>query len=147
MDKKESFDEFRSRVAKENPDWTTSRLETAVAEYRKWLVLIALNKFGKLGMCSPDVDEVWHAHILFTRKYAADCEALCGHFIHHQPNSEAEKRDATNAKNTLAGLQEIFGSVNHVWLSGREENCTDECQFQPCHPALPCHSCVNENGY
>jgi hypothetical protein len=53
-------------------------------------------------MCSPDVDEVWHAHILFARKYAADCEALCGCFIHHQPNSEAAKRDATNAKNTLA---------------------------------------------
>jgi hypothetical protein len=73
-----SLDCVRSRVAKENPDWTTTRVDTAVAEYRKWLVLIALKKFDKLGMCSTDVDEVWHAHILFTRKYAADCEALCG---------------------------------------------------------------------
>jgi hypothetical protein len=134
-----SLDGVRSRVAKENPDWTTTRVDAAVAEYRKWLVLIALNKFGKLGMCSTDVDEVWHAHILFTRKYAADCEALCGSFIHHQPNSEEEKRDETSAKNTLSALQQIFGDVHPVWLSSANAGRLEpHCCHIDCEPVANC---------
>ena len=138
------LDDVRSREAKENADWTTTRVDAAVAEYRKWLVLIALNKFGKLGMCSADVDKVWHAHILFTRKYAADCEALCGRFIHHQPTSEEEKlkRDRTSAKNTRAALLEIFGEVHPVRLlsgkAGRFEDECDECSTKSCQS----HDCT-----
>ena len=138
-----SLDEVRSRVAKENPNWSRKRIDTAVAEYRKWLALIVLNKkkFGKLGMCSKDVDEVWHAHILFTRKYAADCKALCGRFIHHQPTPEDKKGDTTTSKNTLAALQSIFGSVHPVWLSsvkgGRLEGNCDDCASISCQP----HDC------
>ena len=150
-----SLDCVQSRVAKENPDWTTTRVDTAVAEYRKWLVLIALKQFDKLGMCSTDVDEVWHAHILFTRKYAADCEALCGCFIHHQPNSEEEKRDDTNAKNTLSALQQIFGGVHPVWecsktclkplpawLSSAETGRLDSCSFR-CYITSDCDPIAN----
>ncbi|HSW20197.1 MAG TPA: hypothetical protein VLJ86_23450, partial [Ramlibacter sp.] len=32
-----------------------------------------------------DIDRFWHMHILDTRKYAADCEASFGHFVHHFP--------------------------------------------------------------
>lgn len=31
------------------------------------------------------VDKFWHAHILDTSKYAEDCEALFGKFLHHFP--------------------------------------------------------------
>ncbi len=31
------------------------------------------------------MDEVWHAHILDTRRYAADCDCVFGEFIHHYP--------------------------------------------------------------
>jgi hypothetical protein len=36
----------------------------------------------------PDVavDAIWHAHILWTRRYRQDCEALVGHFIDHEPD-------------------------------------------------------------
>src|SRR5262249_39319225 len=30
-------------------------------------------------------DRFWHMHILDTRKYAADCDAVFGHFLHHFP--------------------------------------------------------------
>jgi hypothetical protein len=132
-----SLDQVRSRVAKESPDWAIERVDTAVSEYRKWLVLCALDKFGKLGMCSADVDKVWHAHILFTRKYAADCEVLCGRFIHHEPTSEKEKltRDGTSAKNTQAALKEIFGEVHPVWLASCKNyhNCgANDCSATSC---------------
>ena len=36
----------------------------------------------------PDaaVDAIWHAHILWTRRYRRDCEALVGHFVDHEPD-------------------------------------------------------------
>jgi len=32
-----------------------------------------------------EVDDFWHQHILDTRKYAYDCEATFGYFLHHFP--------------------------------------------------------------
>ena len=32
-----------------------------------------------------DVDIFWHYHILDTMKYAADCDAIFGYFLHHFP--------------------------------------------------------------
>lgn len=31
------------------------------------------------------VDQLWHHHILFTKKYAEDCEKIAGTFVHHTP--------------------------------------------------------------
>lgn len=31
------------------------------------------------------VDIFWHTHILFTRKYFKDCEAIFGQYLHHEP--------------------------------------------------------------
>ena len=31
------------------------------------------------------VDIFWHTHILFTRKYFKDCEAVFGQYLHHEP--------------------------------------------------------------
>jgi hypothetical protein len=35
---------------------------------------------------SDAVDAIWHAHILWTRRYRRDCEALVGHFVDHEPD-------------------------------------------------------------
>ena len=32
-----------------------------------------------------DIDEIWHMHILDTRAYMADCNALFGEYLHHYP--------------------------------------------------------------
>lgn len=34
---------------------------------------------------SAAVDAIWHAHILHTRRYRADCHRLAGRFIDHEP--------------------------------------------------------------
>lgn len=43
---------------------------------------------GQWLVPSPDVDEIWHAHILHTREYARDCEDVFGPggFLHHSPS-------------------------------------------------------------
>jgi hypothetical protein len=64
--------------------WTLERANAAEFEYRRFLVL--MKKFPQEST-SPqvDVDTFWHYHILDTMKYAADCEAVFGYFLHHFP--------------------------------------------------------------
>jgi len=66
--------------------------ERAESLYRQYLTLC--HKYPNIKVVPPKLaDKVWHEHITNTRKYAADCDALFGMFIHHQPgrpNAESE---------------------------------------------------------
>ena len=72
----------RARLVKQGfyPD----RADTAIFRYRQFLFLCA--KYDD-NTPTVDVDEVWHAHILFTRQYADDCRAVFGTFLHHDPGT------------------------------------------------------------
>ena len=61
-------------------------IDPAVTEFKKYMALVALG-YEELGMHSSEVDEIWHNFILFTREYAEFCERVCGHMIHHRPNT------------------------------------------------------------
>lgn len=56
------------------------------SEYRQFLYLLAINPGKCVVPWNQDLDDYWHAHILDTGKYAADCEKLFGRFVHHNPN-------------------------------------------------------------
>jgi hypothetical protein len=30
---------------------------------------------------------VWHAHIVFTKRYQADCKRIFGHYLEHTPST------------------------------------------------------------
>ena len=64
--------------------WSEHRANAVEAEYRRFLFL--MKKYPDAG-ASPtfDVDTFWHYHILDTMKYARDCEATFGFFLHHYP--------------------------------------------------------------
>jgi hypothetical protein len=64
--------------------WSRSYTDAVEFEYRRFLYLV--KKFPK-EQAAPlfDVDVFWHYHILDTMKYAADCEAVFGYFLHHFP--------------------------------------------------------------
>ena len=64
--------------------WTPERATEVEFEYRRFLFL--MNKFPN-EQTAPlvDVDTFWHYHILDTMKYAVDCEAVFGRFLHHFP--------------------------------------------------------------
>ena len=32
-----------------------------------------------------DVDDVWHTHVLMSKKYFADCATVYGYYLHHNP--------------------------------------------------------------
>lgn len=81
-----SFDLSRpmNRVRKEHSDWSADRLREAEEGYRKFLARSKVTSGPHQPM--SDVDEVWHAHILFTKQYAADCMTYFGHYFHHEPD-------------------------------------------------------------
>ena len=64
--------------------WSEARANAVATEYRRFLFL--MKKYPDAG-ASPtvDVDTFWHYHILDTMKYARDCEAAFGFFLHHYP--------------------------------------------------------------
>ena len=64
--------------------WSETRANAVETEYRRFLFL--MKKYPDAG-ASPtvDVDTFWHYHILDTMKYARDCDAAFGFFLHHYP--------------------------------------------------------------
>ena len=64
--------------------WTSEHTERIELGYRRFLVLRARFPQAQIAP-TRDIDAFWHAHILDTRKYAADCERIFGEFVHHYP--------------------------------------------------------------
>jgi len=64
--------------------WTTKQVKEAIEYYGYFLTLCAEYPNLPIVPCYQ-VDQVWHTHILFTEKYASDCEKHIGRFIHHLP--------------------------------------------------------------
>lgn len=77
--------------------WSRARADAAEVEYRRFLYLMKAFP-AEQTVPSVEVDTFWHYHILDTMKYAADCAAAFGYFLHHDPavglagDSEAPER-------------------------------------------------------
>jgi hypothetical protein len=82
--------------------WTLAKAAVVETEYRRFLYL------AKVFPAEPkapgvSVDLFWHYHILDTQKYASDCAAAFGYFVHHYPSvglsesaNDAAARDAAD---------------------------------------------------
>src|SRR5271170_6087250 len=64
--------------------WTFERADAVEPQYKAFLFLIGAKVRGEF-VPTFDVDEMWHAHILDTRKYMTDCAQHFGEYIHHYP--------------------------------------------------------------
>jgi hypothetical protein len=63
---------------------TLAEADQMIAAYRCHLKLCAW--YRDLSVVpSGAADQAWHVHILDTAKYAADCDAVFGFFLHHFP--------------------------------------------------------------
>ncbi len=99
---------------KDCPPVPLERLDEALMDYRRYLFL-NLKYPGFPVAPSYDIDEVWHQHILFTRRYGADCERIFGGMRHHIPHFGRQKRnpveDVRILDNTRGLWQSEFGFV------------------------------------
>ncbi len=92
--------------------WTQEQVERAISRYKMFLYLIYLYPNSSITP-TPEIDRVWHQHILDTRKYARDCQWLFGYFVHHSPGScmenEVDKLTLSTAfSRTIALFAEHF---------------------------------------
>ena len=103
-------------------------VEIAVEEYRRFLVLKMENPSVKLAPTGL-MDKAWHTHILDTKRYAEDCEAMFGRFLHHHPSykgvESGDREDVrTRATEMMGALySERFG---HDPLDGFSGCNTDD---------------------
>lgn len=121
----------------ENSNWSDERVYKAVEDYKKYLAVTkALD--GVQLVPNADIDEVWHYHIMDTRRYVEDCKILFGGFLHHYPFygmlGEDNKNDwLENQKNS-----------NALWISlFNEPLYSTSNKGQKCPQACPC----NINGH
>ena len=120
-----------------------SESEVNVTEkwYRYFLFLAFKYKSMPI-VVSEVIDAFWHQHILDTRKYAEDCEAAFGTFLHHFPyfglRGEQDEQDLKAAyRSTLELMKVEFGETPDEELGALGKNKADTSL-----PSL-CSDCAN----
>ncbi len=113
----------------EGQGWTPGTCDVVETEYKRFL---SLKRFYPDREIVPNrmVDLFWHQHILDTSKYAEDCHALFGYFLHHYPyfgmQGEIDERN----------LMEAFGETCKLYRKHFGEHYEDaaaRCRTQ-CKP-------------
>lgn len=101
--------------APEGNGWSAEQASEAEQWYRNYLLICAKYP-GFPAVPNAPIDEFWHAHILDTRAYARDCDAIFGSYLHHYPyfglNGDTEERDAA------------FDETNRLYRMEFGEDCT-----------------------
>ncbi len=93
----------------EKHKWTAERADAAESEYIRFLTLLRMKPRFMLVPWNDsegrdDLDQFWHQHILDTVKYAADCKAVFGRMIHHNPHvlhGSQQEQDAVDKTRRL----------------------------------------------
>lgn len=112
--------------------WTFEQTNQAITRYSMFLCLIYLYPNRKL-VPTPEIDRVWHHHILDTMKYAQDCEMLFGRFIHHFPYfGKRGKADRDNLYTAFAETKRLFQQHFGIKLTTGEESL----QMTDCQPVV-----------
>jgi hypothetical protein len=98
--------------------WTAEYADRLIEEYREYLALFYFHPGEELVPPTQDLDDVWHEHILDTRRYGEDCRMVFGRFIHHIPGLEpGTDRHAEGLSRTRRHWWQLFGRRNRHALS------------------------------
>jgi hypothetical protein len=109
--------------------------QVAILGFKRYMALVGLGYRG-LGMVSPEVDEVWHAFILFTKDYADFCRSVFGEFIHHVPRTSRDALPPVGAMKFVQAYREVFGDLPEIWRErigkGRTDDGPSGCGTEDC---------------
>lgn len=104
------------------PRWTESDARTGIEFYKNFLLLNFLHR-GTPLVPTREIDEFWHNHILHTREYMRDCDAIFGHYLHHRPavpgkDTASLARDYQRTKELyLAEFGQPYGLIDRGQVS------------------------------
>lgn len=106
--------------------WTVDRARLGAEEYRKFLFLTVARP--ETIVPTEFVDDVWHAHILDTMKYAEDCNQAFGFFLHHFPyfgiRSDADQEMLQSTFRATAEIYECEFGTSYFVGSDSCGNCS-----------------------
>jgi hypothetical protein len=57
-------------------------------EYQRFMALCTLSQ--GLGMLGNEIDDIWHGHLLMSKRYRQFCTEIIGHMVDHMPCSSFE---------------------------------------------------------
>jgi hypothetical protein len=89
-------DDVVARFRQEYPV-SQAAAEDVWAQAKTWIWLAGnadVDQPFDMSEATQVIDQMWHTFVLFTRDYAAFCEACCGRFVHHTPRSSASRTAA-----------------------------------------------------
>jgi hypothetical protein len=79
-----NFGEIKLRLTRKL-GWTEKRTNDGIEDYKKFLKKV-VDTSSNLVEHSEDVEKIWENHILYTRQYQTDCDAINpAGYIHHVP--------------------------------------------------------------
>jgi hypothetical protein len=111
---------------------TLAEADQLIAAYRCYLKLCAWYPDESV-VPSRAIDEVWHAHILDTAKYAEDCEAVFGFFLHHFPYFGLRGADDKTTWNAAyARTRDLFRQHFGLPSGPAGPACSSACQVGKC---------------
>lgn len=108
-----NLDPIKRKLMRGKPGaaWSRERTEAAEREYRRFLFLVKMFP-NELAAPSMDVDRFWHHHIVDTAKYARDCEAVFGYFLHRYPYlGMGGEEDANKRLQAGARMRELYREI------------------------------------
>lgn len=82
---------FLHRLCREN-NWNADFGRQAIDEYKRFVYLAMVSPMPVTP--SDAVDQVWHLHLLYTRSYWDDLQAILGRPLHHGPTAGGQEEDA-----------------------------------------------------
>lgn len=124
---------------REGPGWSKEDTDRVETQYRKWLYLVLVHPNEEI-VPTQEIDEFWHQHILDTRAYFADTEAIFGHYLHHFPYF------GVRSEEDRAALARAFDRTQSLYLQTFNEPmvaaCTNGSKCKECGAEGPkCSSC------
>lgn len=88
--------------------WTVEKADRVAVLYKGFLTLHALYPEGT-HVPTHEIDDMWHAHILDTAKYMADCHDVFGYYLHHFPYLGLRgDEDAVHADESFKATRQRF---------------------------------------
>src|SRR3990167_7005483 len=89
------------------PQWQPNLVAICETLYKRFLWLMIKYPDQHL-VPTRDIDEFWHNHILYTKQYTADCQALAGHYIHHKPSNSDNNLEVAKVSAQFALTKKLY---------------------------------------
>lgn len=102
--------------------WSLGRVDAVETLYKGFLALVSLFP-EETHVPTEDIDEMWHTHILDTRKYMSDCQSMFGTYLHHYPylgvmGADDATRAAAMFDATRARFEDLGIDVTSIRYAG-----------------------------